>query len=252
MELGADLSAEAVAEALPGRPIRAYRAVLSTEADALAWAREGAPSGAVVVAAYQAAPRGRAGLPWEVSPDGAMAFSIVLRPGLADEREGWLYTLAATGLADALGDDCTIEWPDEVDRGGSRLGAVGVQSDLGPGRVNWAVVSVLVIDAAPPRAALVGRVVKAIEARCRAPSGDVLADYMARCRTLGRSLCARLIPLGPGGPEVSGRAVAALKDGALVFETAKGNRVAVRPQNLGLLEEPPSDDTSPEMRSSSG
>ena len=63
MALGDDLSAEALAAVLPGRPIRAYPALLSTEADALAWARAGAPSGALVAAAYQAAPRCRAGLP---------------------------------------------------------------------------------------------------------------------------------------------------------------------------------------------
>ena len=252
MALGDDLSAEALAAALPGRPIRAYPAVLSTEADALAWARAGAPSGALAAAAYQAAPRGRAGLPWEVSADGATAFSLILRPGLSDEREGWLYTLAASGLADAMGEGCAIEWPDEVHRGERRVGAVGVQTELAPGRVNWGVVNVLLAEAAPPRAELIARVVEAIEARCRAPSREVVADYTARCRTLGRSLRARLIPLGPGGPEVSGRAAAALKDGALVFETAKGSRVAVRPQNLGLLDEPPLDDTSLEIRSSGG
>ena len=252
MALGDDLSAEALAEELPGRPIRAYRAVLSTEADALAWARAGAPSGALVTAGYQAAPRGRAGLPWEVSPERATAFSLVLRPGLAIEREGWLYTLAVSGLADAADADCAIESPDEGHRGDARMGAVGPQARLAPTRVAWAVVSVLLCEAEPPRAALVARVVEAIEARCRAPSGEVSADYAARCRTLGRSVRARLIPLGPGGPEVTGKAVAVLKDGALVLETANGNRVAVRPQNLGLLEEPPLDDTPLEIRSSGG
>ncbi|HWH34036.1 MAG TPA: hypothetical protein VNT56_01805 [Acidimicrobiales bacterium] len=54
-----DLSAGVLAAALPDRPLRSYPAPLSTEADALAWARAGAPVGAVVVADYQAAPRGR-------------------------------------------------------------------------------------------------------------------------------------------------------------------------------------------------
>jgi len=235
-----DLSAEALAAVLPGRPVRAYPAVLSTEADALAWARAGAPSGALVAAGYQAAARGRAGLPWEVAPGGATAFSLVLRPGLADQREGWLYTVATAGLADALGEGCEIAWPDEVHREGARAGAVGVQAHLGPGRVEWAVVNVLLAEAAPPRAALVARVVEGIEVACGAPSGEVLAAHAERCRTLGRALRARLIPLGPGGPEVVGRAVATRKDGALVLEGATGERVAVRPQALGRLDELPS------------
>lgn len=252
MALAADLSPEALARELPGRPIRAYPAVLSTEADALAWARAGAPQGALVAAGYQAAPRGRAGLPWEVSPDQATAFSLILRPSLALEREGWLYTLAVSGVADAADGHCAIEWPDEVHRGDTRVGAVGVQAELTPSRVSWAVISVLLCEATPPRAGQVARVVEAIEARSRAPSGQVIADYTARCRTLGRSVRARLIPLGPRGPEVTGNAAAVLKDGALVLETAKGSRVAVRPQNLGLLDDPPLDDPAVEIRPSGG
>src|SRR5207244_3643314 len=38
-ELVGDLTVEAVAAALPDRPLRVYPALLSTEADALAWAR---------------------------------------------------------------------------------------------------------------------------------------------------------------------------------------------------------------------
>lgn len=49
---------------------------------------------------------------------------------------------------------------------------------------------------------------------------------------------ARLIPLGPGGPQVTGEAVDSVEDGALVVKTEKGNRVAVRPQHLGILEDP--------------
>ncbi|MDQ3430792.1 MAG: hypothetical protein M3467_00935, partial [Actinomycetota bacterium] len=56
--------------------------------------------------------------------------------------------------------------------------------------------------------------------------------------TLGRAHTARLIPMGPGGPEVTGEAVDVLADGALVLLTARGNRVAVPPHNLGMLEEP--------------
>ena len=61
MGLDDDLAADALAADLPGRPLRSYPALLSTEADALAWARAGGPGGAVVVAGYQASPRGRAG-----------------------------------------------------------------------------------------------------------------------------------------------------------------------------------------------
>jgi BirA family biotin operon repressor/biotin-[acetyl-CoA-carboxylase] ligase len=231
-----DLAADALAADLRGRPLRSYPALLSTEADALAWARAGGPGGAVVVAGYQASPRGRAGLPWTVRQGAGLAFSLILRPALPADREGWVYTVATSGLADALGADATIAWPDEVWRGGQRAGAVGAWVELDAEGVRWAVVNLLVPAAEPPRGPTLARVVEAVE-RCQGAPAEVLLDrYRTRCATLGTAVRARLIPLGPSGPRVEGRAVGALADGALVIETAAGRRVAVRPQNLGLLE----------------
>ena len=220
---------------LPGRPVRAYPALLSSEADALAWARAGAPEGALVVAEYQASPRGRAGLEWRPRPGAGLVFSLVLRPRLAAEREGWLYVAASCGLADALGAE-SVEWPDEVHGPDGRLGAVGVYSELGPEGTEWAVVNVLVENVRPPRAPVVAGVVDAVEARYRSPSTPVLADYLRRSATIGRRVRARLIPLGPRGVRIEGRAVTVLADGALVLETDDARRVAVRPHHLGLLE----------------
>ncbi len=229
MELG-----DALTLALGERPLRFYPALLSTEADALAWARAGAASGSVVAAGYQASPRGRAGLEWDVG-DG-LAFSLVLRPlpRLPAQREGWLYTVAVSGLADALGEKATIEWPDVVRRDGARAGAVAVYAELGPIGVDWAVVNVLVTGERD--ADLVPRIVEAIEARLVASSASVLAAYLRRCETIGRAVVARLIPLGPGGPEARGTAVSSSIDGSLVLETDAGRRLAVPPQNLGVLE----------------
>ena len=231
MELGAALE-----QALPDRPFRFYPAVLSTEADALAWARAGAPQGAVVTAGYQASPRGRAGFEWDVG-DG-LAFSLVLRPRprVPTAREGWVYTVAVSGVADALGEHATIEWPDEVRSGGVRVGAVGAHVELDPLGVDWAVVNVLIHEPDPE---LVARIVEAIEARLAEASAPVLAAYLRRCDTIGRRVVARLIPLGPGGPEASGMAVSSSVDGSLVVETLEGRRLAIPPQSLGLLEQAP-------------
>lgn len=231
-----DIAADALGEVLPDRPLRSYPALLSTGADALAWARAGAPEGAVVVADYQASPRGRGGLPWEVHPGEGLGFSIVLRPDLTADREGWLYSVAVSGLADVL-EPGTIAWPDEVVVGDGRAALVGVHAELGPAGVDWAVVSVLVPQATPPRGPLLARVVDAIETRYRSADGDVLADYRPRCTTLGRTVRARMVPLGPAGVEVEGTAVDCLADGALVLAGDGGRRVAVRPQHLGALDD---------------
>lgn len=233
-----ELSAQALRAALPERPLRFYPAALSTEADALAWARAEAPEGAVVVAEYQVSPRGRSGRPWQIEPSDDLGFSLVLRPQLPVDREGWLYTVATSGLADMSGGDATIEWPDAVlGDDGAPAGAVGVHVELGAEETEWAVVTVHVIGAGHARPYALARIIEAIEHRYRDEAEAVLVDYRPRCATFGREVRARLIPLRPGGPEVAGQAVDSLADGALVIETEGGSRVAVRPQSLGMLEE---------------
>lgn len=237
MGLADDLDTGVLAEAMPDRAVRSFPAVVSTEAVALAWAREGAPHGSVVVAGYQASPRGRAGLPWDLQPDVGLGFSLIVRPELPVAREGWVYAAAACGLADFAGDGAEITWPDEVHRTGTRAAAIGAWVELGPDGVAWAVVNVLLPAAAPPRAPALAEAVSAVVGRLDAPAEGVLDDYRRRCTTVGRRVRARLIPMGPSGPRVEGTAVNVLADGSLVVLAESGRRVAVRPQNLGLLDD---------------
>jgi BirA family transcriptional regulator, biotin operon repressor / biotin---[acetyl-CoA-carboxylase] ligase len=237
MGLSSDLTEQAVTDALPGRAVRFYPAILSTEADALAWARAGAPHGAVVVADYQASPRGRGGFPWDITPGEGLGFSIVLQPDLPPHREGWMYVVAATALADIAGEDAVTVWPDGVRVGGEPWAALGVQTLPGPQSLEAAVVTLLVHDAPPPRGPLLTAIVEAVEARLNAPPTEVVGSFVARCETIGRSVRARLVPLGPAGQQVSGVAEDVKEDGALVLRTRNERRVAVRPQSLGVLEE---------------
>ncbi len=238
--LAGDLSADAVGAALGDRPVRAYPALLSTEVVAMAWAREGAFAGSVVVADYQASPRGRGGLPWTVRAGRGLGFTLVQRPDLPPQREGWPYVAALQALHDVVGGaGGALAWPDTVcSAAGEVLARLGVYVELGPSRTEWLTATVLVEHATPPRAALLARLAGALELRLLESSEQVLADYLPRCTTLGQYRRARLIPMGPGGPEVTGQAVDVLADGSLVLLTARGNRVAVPPHNLGLLEDP--------------
>lgn len=236
--MSSDLGAAELAVVLGDRPVRAYPALLSTESDAMAWARGGAATG-VVVADYQASPRGRGGLPWTVHAGRGLGFSLLLRPALAPEREGWPYVAASLAVAEVSG-DAAVDWPDTVVDPSSHLplAQLGVYVELGPSCTDWVSVTVLIEEAHPPRAPLLGRLVEAIERRLGDEADTVLAAYRSRCVTLGRQVRARMIPMGPGGPEINGEAVDVLADGALVVRTARGSRVAVPPQNLGLLEAP--------------
>lgn len=248
MELSGDVDEAVLTGLLAGRAVRSYPAQLSTEATAMAWARDGAPSGAVVVADYQASPRGRGGLPWTVAAGVGLGFTLITRPELAPEREGWPYVAALLALHDVVGPPgSALVWPDEVRAAdGHVLARLGVYVELGPARTDWVTSTVLVEQALPPRGPLLAGLLDAMERRLADPPGLVLTAYLSRCSTLGQQVRARLIPMGHGGPEVTGEAVDVLADGALVLLTAKGNRVAVPPHNLGLLEEPEGPVTIPE------
>jgi BirA family biotin operon repressor/biotin-[acetyl-CoA-carboxylase] ligase len=232
MALIADLEADAMAAAMPGRPVRLYPALVSTEAVALDWARGDAPSGAVVAAGYQISPRGRAGWPWKLEPGTGVVFSMIVRVRLPLAREGWLYTVASCALADVVGVDARIRWPDEVYRADLRICAVGIQADLSP-RQGWALLTVLLADARPPRAPRIAEAVAAIEARLAQDPETVMADHRSRLTTVGTRLRARLLPSG----DVSGTAIGTLRDGALLLDTPERRRIAVLPQGLADWQE---------------
>jgi BirA family biotin operon repressor/biotin-[acetyl-CoA-carboxylase] ligase len=231
-----DLGPEAVADTLPGRPVRTYPAMMSTDADAVAWGRAGGPAGAVVVADYQAAARGRGGLPWTCRPGRDLGFSVLLRPQITPDDEGWLYIAAAVAVLDELGGDAAVDWPDRIERGGHHAADVAGHAGLGADGVDWAVVNVLVVDAPAPRAPLLARLVERVEA-LQEPDPATLARFLERCRTIGRSVCAHVIPTWPDGVQIRGTAATVLEDGALVIEEPGGRRMAVRPQHLARLED---------------
>lgn len=227
---------EALAAELGDRPFRFFPAILSAAAEAQSWARRSAADGAVVVPGYEAAPRGRAGRPWDVDPEHDVSFSQIVRPGLSPEREGWLYAAATTALAEVVGPGAEIEWPDTVTRGDRRVAHVGVHAELGPARVDWAVITVLLRSPDGHRAAVVARVAEALDRSLAREPESVLEDLRSRCATLGGRVRALMIPMGPGGPRVEGTAADLKDDGALVIVTPAGGRIAVRPQHLGELE----------------
>ena len=237
MEVSDDLRPEVVTGALPGRPVRSYPALLSTEADAIAWARRGAPHGAVVVADYQVSARAHGGLPWQVTPGRDLGFSVVMRPALAAGREGWMYTIMTTAIADVCGEAATIAWPDEVQLDNGPAAAVAVHAQPAETGIEWAVASVLMYGVDRPRTGALSLALEAIDARLAATTSVVLGEHHARCATLGRRVCGQLVPLGPNGRRVTGRAATTLEDGALVVETDEGRRLAMTPQAVGAIHE---------------
>ncbi len=109
------------------RPYRAFARIGSTNDAALAWAADGAPAGAVVVADEQTAGRGRLGRTWVAAPGSSLLFSMILRPALAPEAMPRVALMGAVGLAEVLetmGLPVSVKWPNDVLVGGRKAAGI--------------------------------------------------------------------------------------------------------------------------------
>lgn len=108
---------------LAPRSIRFFEQIGSTQDAALAWLREGAASGAVVIADEQTEGRGRLKREWRTPPGSALAMSVILRPESAGLPQ--MTMLGALAIADVLDSldvpDVTIKWPNDVKVGGRKV-----------------------------------------------------------------------------------------------------------------------------------
>ena len=101
----------------------------STNDRALAWAREGAPHGALVTADAQTAGRGRLGRVWD-SRQGGLYASVVLRPdreALVRGRFGAIGLAVGLGLREGLArwvPHASLKWPNDLLCGGRKLAGV--------------------------------------------------------------------------------------------------------------------------------
>jgi BirA family transcriptional regulator, biotin operon repressor / biotin---[acetyl-CoA-carboxylase] ligase len=91
----------------------------STNADLVAAARAGAPSGAVLLAEQQTSGRGRLDRSWQSQPGAALTFSVLLRPaGVPAAMRGWLPLLAGVavvaGVRRETGLSVSLKWPNDV------------------------------------------------------------------------------------------------------------------------------------------
>src|SRR3954451_24780887 len=88
----------------------------STNADALALARDGAPEGIVVVADHQTAARGRQGRTWPAPPGASLLTTILLRPPAA--VAGLVTMVVALAASDAVADVARfaprLKWPNAL------------------------------------------------------------------------------------------------------------------------------------------
>jgi len=215
------------------RAVQHHAIGVSVEALASAWARrDNIAGGSVVVVDYEIAARRRLGEPWSADAHDSLALGMILRPDLELSQQNLLWLVGGLAAAEA-GSACTdidlaIHWPDTLEITDSRLPVafVNVVTQLGPGRIEHAVVSLrfslggLGLSVAE-RGELLDRVVLELDAAASLLDQDRLSlidAHSARTSTIGRRVKALLFPRG----EARGQATAIDLEGSLVLETPTG------------------------------
>jgi BirA family biotin operon repressor/biotin-[acetyl-CoA-carboxylase] ligase len=127
-------------------PVRWDDVTTSTNATALAMARDGAPAWTLVAAGHQTEGRGRGGRTWVDRPGRAVLLSVVLRPDLEAERLGVVSLAAGAAMADAASGLAALEvrckWPNDLLVEDTKVGGILAESDLEGGVVQHVVVGI--------------------------------------------------------------------------------------------------------------
>jgi BirA family biotin operon repressor/biotin-[acetyl-CoA-carboxylase] ligase len=215
----------------------------STNDDARALARAGAPHLTVVVADAQSAARGRLGRSWTVDPHQALNASWVVRPDMPPD--GWTVIPLVVGVAVANAVEqrtevpARLKWPNDVRVGARKLGGILTEAEV-PGFVivglgmnvlqtsfdedRAATATSLAIEGAKrlDRPDLLARVL-VLFSEALADPAKALQRYRELCTTLGETVRVERA----NGVPVIGFARAIDESGALIVETERGDvRVA--------------------------
>jgi BirA family biotin operon repressor/biotin-[acetyl-CoA-carboxylase] ligase len=123
-----------------GVPLSAVEETDSTNDDALAAARSGAPHGATFLAESQRRGRGRRGRSWLSPPGENLLFSVVLRPVLEPERVSSLTLVIGLAVREAVSSRVSsavrVKWPNDVVVEGKKLAGILVESQLIAGKID--------------------------------------------------------------------------------------------------------------------
>jgi BirA family biotin operon repressor/biotin-[acetyl-CoA-carboxylase] ligase len=208
-----------------GRPRLHLRETTSTNDRARELASAGAPHGTLVTASAQSAGRGRQGRTWSALSGHALLMSLVLR-----DIHPLLPLTAAVAVAEAVGDDARIKWPNDVLLGGRKV--AGILAEGRP-QEGWAVLGIGVnvavrVEDLPAElhatAGTLGRspadvepflaaLLAALERALALPSVDLLDAWRARDALLGQPISWAAGHGTAAGIDGEGRLVVDLPDG---------------------------------------
>jgi BirA family transcriptional regulator, biotin operon repressor / biotin---[acetyl-CoA-carboxylase] ligase len=117
-----------------GRPLSWREVTQSTNDDAMAAAKSGAPHGALFGAEAQERGRGRRGSEWVSAPGAGLWVSVLLRPALSAELAPGLALCAGLAVREAVAARVAapvrVKWPNDVLANGRKLAGILVESQV--------------------------------------------------------------------------------------------------------------------------
>jgi BirA family transcriptional regulator, biotin operon repressor / biotin---[acetyl-CoA-carboxylase] ligase len=129
-----------------GRKIYAFESIDSTNTCARALASNEAPEGAVVVADFQTAGKGRLGRTWSATASENLLFSVILRPRIPPEGVNLLPLLTAVAVARAISErsglkpDC--KWPNDLLLRGKKFCGILLEGVLREGALDFVIAGI--------------------------------------------------------------------------------------------------------------
>lgn len=132
-------------------PVRWSPTTASTNDDAVAQARAGAPQGLVIGADFQTSGRGRRGREWRSEPGEAVLCSVLLRPPVSPADVGVLPIITAVSVAESLGDGAGIIWPNDIVIDGRKVCGILCELSGDESGVAWVVVGMGINVRGAPR-----------------------------------------------------------------------------------------------------
>jgi BirA family transcriptional regulator, biotin operon repressor / biotin---[acetyl-CoA-carboxylase] ligase len=215
-------------------PVRWEESTTSTNATALAMAREGTPAWTLVAAGHQTAGRGRRDRVWVDRPGAALMCSLVLRPSWTPDHAGLVSLAAGAAMAEAAseasGRAVRCKWPNDLMVEGSKVGGILGEVEIDDGRVAHIVLGVGVNLDPPegmPGAGAIGQVdeemlltefLRRFRQLAEGSLDEIPRRWRAVSATLGRHVEATTV----AGDTVRGVAADLDETGALLVDSADG------------------------------
>ncbi len=218
----------------------------STNDEARARAMAGEPEGALVLADFQSAGRGRMGRAWHSPRGSSLLFSLLLRPPLAPERALQAVMTASlgamVGIRRETGLPARLKWPNDVLIDGKKAGGILCELGLDGDTLNYVIVGIGLnvnfdprrVEGIPPDATSIQRelgrpqprpaLLRAILEETESRYGELLrgrslrGEWARALDTLGRKVKVTL----PDG-ELTGTAESVEESGALVLRSGDGS-----------------------------